>query len=84
MDPEPAASQLLSKNFQIVEGGSTKKSNILIDGSGFSYGVKRKNQAGVTWRCNFRELKGDESMHCDCKISKWTIYRRASCALPLG
>jgi hypothetical protein len=84
MDPQPAASQLLSNKFQIVEGGSTKKSNILIDGSGFIYGVKRKNQAGVTWRCNFRELKGEESMHCVCKISKWTIYRRASCALPLG
>jgi hypothetical protein len=86
MDPQPAASQLFSNKFQIVEGGSTKKSNILIDGSGlnFSYGVKRKNQAGVTWRCNFRELKGEESMYCVCKISKWTIYRRASCALPLG
>ncbi|EFX78066.1 hypothetical protein DAPPUDRAFT_320780 [Daphnia pulex] len=62
MDSEPAAYQLLSNKFQIVEGGSTKKSNILIDGSGlnFSYGVKRKNQAGVTWRCNFRELKGEE------------------------
>jgi hypothetical protein len=42
MDPQPAVSQLLSNKFQIVEGGSTKKSNILIDGSGFSYGVKRK------------------------------------------
>lgn len=84
MDPQPAASQLFSNKFQIVEGGSTKKSNILIDGSGFIYGVKRKNQAGVTWRCYFRELKGEESMHCVCKISKWTIYRRASCALPLG
>ncbi|KAI9550915.1 hypothetical protein GHT06_001720 [Daphnia sinensis] len=61
IDPEPAASQPLQKKFKIVESGSMKKSNILLDGSGFRYGVKRKNQSGVTWRCNFRGLKGKKS-----------------------
>jgi hypothetical protein len=61
MDYEPAASQPLPKKFKIVESGSMKKSNIFIDGSGFCYGVKRKNQASVTWRCNFRGLKGKKS-----------------------
>lgn len=68
MDPEPAASQPLSNKFQIVEGCSIKKSNILIDGSGFRYGVKRKNQAGVTWRCNFRSLKGKKAYTATVKL----------------
>ena len=67
MDPEREASLPLSNTFRIVEGGSIKKLNILIDGLGFRYGVKRTNQAGVTWRCNFRGIKGEKHcMHCYC------------------
>ncbi|EFX74897.1 hypothetical protein DAPPUDRAFT_108358 [Daphnia pulex] len=57
IDPERPKSRSSSNKFTIVEGGSTKKSYMLIDGFGFRYGVKRKNQAGVTWRCNFRGKK---------------------------
>ncbi|XP_071962605.1 uncharacterized protein [Antedon mediterranea] len=47
--------------FTIVEGGSQRAKNKLIDSEGYSYTVQRSNDNGcVTWRCS----KRDKTLNC--------------------
>ena len=42
---------------QIIEGGTKKGGELLVDSDGFTYPLKRDNNRGKTWICSARHKK---------------------------
>ena len=63
---ENSYSLLIVKNFQIVEGGSIARKDILLNELRFHYGVKRRNSSVFTWLCTFWGIK--EKKACNVTV----------------
>lgn len=46
--------ELRTPSYQIIENGSKKNTDLLLDGKGFAYSVKAKFTASITWMCTRR------------------------------
>ena len=52
--------------YEIIEGGSQKGKDLLVDNRGHSFNIKRKSKSTVFWGCSVRNKK----MTCPASISQ--------------
>ena len=69
---------LIVKNFQIVEGGSKPRKDILLNELRFHYAVKRRNSSVFTWLCTFWGIKEKKACNVTSKGTQRSLHRKPS------
>ena len=64
--PENVSATDGTLTYEIVDSASQRSREMLVDNRGYSYTVKRRNNAGVTWRCTVRNKK----VKCGATVSQ--------------
>ena len=64
--PENVSATDGTLTYEIVDSASQRSREMLVDNRGYSYTVKRRNNAGVTWRCTVRNKK----VKCGARVTQ--------------